>query len=304
MHRSDFLKILIALALLLAMSPVAKSQFKSEAFSNGFGGQSTASPSDSVETLFSLKEYFAGLSHKQDLKLGTLAGGSAVFIGGNQIYNKQYWKLPIVYTSIGAGLGGGFYFRNQYNKSQKTDAHAKKLSTICFAGSALAYWGTMMDGVINFKTDNPHHAGKATLYSILVPGLGQIYNGEYWKVPIYWGAISTSYAFYVKNKVSYERFRNIYNEATNPEGNYEGSIPAQTALYYRNIFRRYRDYSVLAIAASYLLQVIDANVFSYMQDFEVNDDITMNVKPAILTPDTQFAFSGNSALGVSIGLKF
>lgn len=319
MLRSRLLKTLIVCVVMMFAAPMAHAQFKTEAFSNGFGSEGEAAPADSAESLFSFREYFAGIAHKQELKLGTMAAGSAIFVGGNQIYNKQYWKLPIVYASLGTTLGGGLYYKNQYQKSLDAynaafeldpetkltpDANAKKMSTILLAGAALSYWGTMMDGVISFKTDNRHHAGKATMYSILVPGLGQVYNGEYWKIPIYWGALSTSYAFYTKNKVSYERFRNIYNEATTPNSGYSGSISAQTALYYRNIYRRYRDYSVLAIAASYLLQVIDANVFSYMQDFEVDDDISMDVRPTVITPDSQFAFGGNTAFGFSVGLRF
>ena len=312
--------LLLLLALLAAFAPRAGAQFKSDAFSNGFGGDDVA-PTDSAEALFSLKEYFAGLSHKQELKIGTLAGGSAVFIGGQQIYHRQYWKLPIIYGGLGATVGGGFYFRSKYKASQKAydaafelnpettltvDERSKLISNLLFAGGALVYWGTMMDGVISFPTDNPHHPGKATLYSILVPGLGQAYNGEYWKIPIYWGGIVGALHYLDINQLQYKRFKRIHNEATTPDSGYEASISAQTALYYRNLYRRYRDYSLLAVAAFYLLQVIDANVFSYMQDFEVNDDISLQVRPTLLTPGTEYALSGGSstAFGFSLGLNF
>lgn len=320
MFKTNPLFILLTVLSLLAFKPEAAAQFKKEAFSNGFGGDEV-SPADSAEAMFSLKEYFQGLSHKTDLKIGTLAGGSALFVGGMQIYEKKYWKLPIIYGGLGATIGGGFYFRNKYQTSLNAyneafaadplttlavDNKAKTTSTLLFAGGALLYWGTMMDGVINFKTDNPHHAGKATLYSILVPGLGQAYNGEFWKIPIYWGALAGSYHFYNTNRINYKRFKRIHNEATNPEIEYHESISAETALYYRNLYRRYRDYSVLAIAGFYLIQVIDANVFSYMQDFEVNDDLSMQITPAVITPDTQYAFSGSqpAAFGLSLGFRF
>ena len=312
--------LLLLLALLLAFAPQAGAQFKSEAFSNGFGGDDVA-PTDSAKAMFSLKEYFAGLQHKQDLKIGTLAGGSAVFIGGQQIYHRQYWKLPIIYGGLGATVGGGFYYRNKYKTSLKAyeealaqnpettltvDDRSHLISNLLFAGGALVYWGTMMDGVINFPTDNPHHPGKATLYSILVPGLGQAYNGEYWKIPIYWGGIVGSLHYLDVNHTNYKRFKRIHNEATTPDSGYNANISAQTALYYRNLYRRYRDYSILAVAGFYLLQVIDANVFSYMQDFEVNDDISLQVRPTLIVPETQYALSGANptALGFSFGLNF
>lgn len=311
--------LLLLLAALLASAPRAAAQFKSEAFSNGFGGDDAA-PGDSAKAMFSLKEYFAGLTHKQELKIGTLAGGSALFIGGQQIYHRQYWKLPIVYGGLGATVGGGFYYRSKYKTSLKAyedafaldpettltvDERSHLISNLLFAGGALVYWGTMMDGVITFPTDNPHHPGKATLYSILFPGLGQAYNGEYWKIPIYWGALAGAVHYLDINQTNYKRFKRIHNEATTPDSGYNASISAQTALYYRDLYRRYRDYSILAVAGFYLLQVIDANVFSYMQDFEVNDDISMHVRPTLISPDMQYAMGGGgTALGFSLGLNF
>ena len=84
-------------------------------------------------------------------------------------------------------------------------------------------------------------------------------------------------------------------------------------MYYRNAFRRFRDYSMVALVGSYFLQVIDANVFSYMQDFEVNDDLSLKVSPTVITPTNDYALVpsrssagvlGNNALGIRIGLTF
>ena len=182
-----------------------------------------------------------------------------------------------------------------------------------FAGAGLIYWGTLMDGVVNYKRDIKGQAGKATIYSLLVPGLGQAYNGEYWKIPIYWGALVGSYHYWAVNNKNYKRYKRIHNEATAEDSTYEGLIPAERALYYRNTFRRFRDYSVVAIVGSYLLQVIDANVFAYMQDFEVNDDLSMSISPTLITPGNEYAmapprsgggFMGDNAVGFKIGFTF
>ncbi|MBQ1936359.1 MAG: hypothetical protein IIU68_03985 [Bacteroidales bacterium] len=281
----------------------AHAQFREQPFQQQYNDNPSAQ-TDTVESMFSLKEYIGGLQHKNTLKIGTMAAGSAVLVGGCQIYNKQYWKLPIVYGTIGGSLGAGLVLKNKGND---------KAATWCFVGAGVAYWATMLDGVINFEKDAPYpHPGRATMYSLLVPGLGQIYNKEYWKVPIYVGGIVAATHYYTDFKRNFERFRNIYLEATNPDIQYTGPIPADQALYYRDVYRRYRDYSLLAIAAVYLLQVIDANVFSYMHDFEVTDDLALSIGPSVINPPTiQMAssnsvtpFSGGSAVGLSLGFSF
>ena len=178
---------LLAAALAAALCADASAQFRSEAFSQQYNDD-PATATDSTDVLFSLKDYFAGLRHEQELKIGTMTGGSALFIGGSQIYNKQAWKLPIVYTAIGAPLGAGIYLNSQ----GRHDA-----AKYCFIGAGVAYWATLMDGVINFRPNDYPHPGTATLYSLLVPGLGQIYNREYWKLPIYLGAMGFAYHYYL-----------------------------------------------------------------------------------------------------------
>ena len=286
-------KFLVSLVFVLcALS--ASAQFRSEAFQQSYNDDKATSK-DSTDVLFSFKDYFAGLAHKDEIKIGTMFAGSLVCIGGEQIYNRQYWKLPIVYSAILAPLGTGIYLNTQGRH---------EAAKYCFIGSGLAYWATLMDGVASYKSDTYPLPGRATLYSLLLPGLGQAYNGEYWKIPIYLGGMGAAYYFYDTNNINYQRYRRIYKEATNKDVPYTGPITSEQALYYRDVFRRYRDYSILAIALVYLLQVIDANVFSYMHDFEIVDDMAFEVKPAVIMPDTQLAFNPSPAFGVSVGFKF
>lgn len=286
-------RLLVVLLLLLSAAPVF-AQFKREAFQQSYNDDKTTSK-DSVDVLFSLKEYFGGLKHENEIKIGTMFAGSLVFVGGEQIYNKQYWKLPIVYTTIFGSLGTGIYLNTQ----GKHDA-----AKYCFIGAGVAYWGTLMDGVVSYKSERYPLPGRATLYSLLLPGLGQAYNGEYWKIPIYLGGLATAYYFYDTNNINYQRYRRIYKEATSTEVAYTGPITKDQALYYRDVFRRYRDYSILAMALVYFLQVIDANVFSYMHDFEIADDMAMSVRPSVIMPDTQLAFNPSPAFGLNVGFRF
>ena len=165
----------------------------------------------------------------------------------------------------------------------------------------MAWWASLMDMTVSFKSNRHPDPGKSTLYSILLPGLGQIYNGEYWKLPIYYGAIAGGIYFYTDNKRNYQRYKWIYDQATSDDPEVEKPpLTADKALIYRDLFRRYRDYSILATALFYVVQVVDANVFAYMQDFEVDDDITLRLEPKVITPE----FASVPGMGVGLTLRF
>lgn len=301
--------IVVSVLFFAGFAVTGKAQFKEDAFSQTYNDPSdTTGRADTTDKLFSFKEFFGGLAHKNDLKIGTMFAGSVIFPGTAQIYNKQYWKLPIVYGGLGALAGTGGYYLHQYKKSGHTDLNAKNTGTWLMVGAGLVYWGTLMDGVASYKSDKEPNPGRATLYSALFPGLGQIYNGEYFKVPIYWGCLMGATHFLVNNNTNYKRFKRIHNEATT-DPNYTGSISGETAKWYRDEYRRYRDYSIVATALFYLLQVVDANVFAYMHDFEITDDISMNLEPAVIAPDNVYALQttnqlGQNAVGLRLGIRF
>lgn len=319
----------------MCFAGVSHAQFKEDIYAQDPDIKPSAGTQTDTTKMFSFKEYFGGLAHKNTIKIGHMFAGSMILPGTAQIYNKQYWKLPIVYTGIGAFAGTGGYYLHQYSKTKKAlenweidkknfedtyggtysvpmpelDLRAKKTGTWLMVGAGLVYWGSLMDGVVNYQADEHPHPGRATLYSLLLPGLGQIYNGELYKVPIYWGGLLVSVHCLTTNHTNYIRFKTIHNEATTSKS-YNGPISGETAKWYRDVYRRYRDYSIVATALVYFLQVIDANVFAYMHDFEVTDDISMNIEPTIIAPDNAYALgsggfnSGQNAVGLKMGLRF
>lgn len=327
--------ILAGIVGLLCFANLSHAQFREDIYAQDPNvNQTTTSKKDTTDRLFSFKEYFGGLGHKNTIKIGTMFAGSLVLPGTAQIYNKDYWKLPIVYGGIGSLAGTGGYYLHKYTKSKKAyeqwetdkityetefgtqypyempviDLQAKTKGTWLMVGAGLMYWGSLLDGVVCYEADKFPHPGRATLYSVLLPGLGQVYNGELYKVPIYWGGLLVSVHFLTTNNTNYRRFKSIHNEVTS--GNSSSPISAETAKWYRDVYRRYRDYSIVATALVYFLQVIDANVFAYMHDFEVSDDISMKIEPTVIAPDNAYALhSGNqslgqNAVGLKIGLKF
>ena len=312
MHRRIRRYIFAFIVFLTGFAVDGNAQFKEEAFQQTYNekGDSTA-VADTADKLFSFKEWGRGLAHKQTIEIGTMFMGSVFAPGTAQIYNKDYWKLPIIYGGIGTLAGTGGYYLHRYNKSGNPSD--KTTGTWLLAGAGLVYWGSLMDGVISYESDIDPLPGRATMYSALLPGLGQIYNGELFKVPIYWGGLLVSSHLLVKYNTNYKRFKRIHNEATSTDPEISGNVPinGETAKWYRDVYRRYRDYSIVATVLVYALQVLDANVFAYMHDFEVNDDISMSVSPTVIPPDNAYALHptsgygmGDNAFGVRLGFTF
>lgn len=302
-------RLIAFLAALVLCFPLAAQyrddQFKRDAFTQTYADTTEKTKTDTTQ-IFNIKEFFGGLAHKRTASLKNLSLGSIIIIGGNQIYHKQYWKLPIIYGGIGAGIYGGVHFGNLYKSTG--DQRFQTYSTLSYVGAGLFWWGSLMDGAVCYKSNRVPDPARSTLYSLLLPGMGQIYNGEFWKVPLYLGIMAGAIHFTVDNNIQYNRWKTIYNLATSTEEGVEKPPQsAENAKYYRDLYRRYRDYSILAVALVYIIQVIDANVFAYMQDFEVNDDISMHIEPTVAP--IQYATTAGTvqpgmSVGLSVGLKF
>lgn len=306
MHRGAIFLIFIL------FSTTAFAQFNNFGFGDEgggvFGNSSTENDTISATQLFSIKDYFRGLAHKDTIKMSWVFGGSIVLPGSAQIYNKDYWKLPIFYTGIGGFASAGVIYNKKYKSSG--NQHDKTISTICFASAAAFYWASIMDGVSSYKSDKEPDPTRATLYSVLLPGLGQVYNQDYWHIPLWYTGLAFSAYAWTYNGKQYTRYRDLYNWASEPNSTYTGSVSKDNLKHYRDTFRRMRDYSILATAAVYLLQAIDAYVFAVMHDFEISDDLSLDLAPTIITPigapnlNYNLASQSNNSFGLQLNFKF
>jgi uncharacterized protein DUF5683 len=129
-----------------------------------------------------------------------------------------------------------------------------------------------------------HDARKATLRSAIIPGWGQAYNREYWKIPIVYGALAVPGSLFIYNNKWYQNTKKAYNILLN--GGDTNSIDPklrnlspETLQYYRNSFRKDRDYSVLFFLLVWGLNVVDATVFGNLKDFDVSRDLSLHIAP-------------------------
>lgn len=139
-----------------------------------------------------------------------------------------------------------------------------------------------------FRFDSSFVPRKATIRSAIIPGWGQIYNRQIWKVPFVYGAIGTTVGIFIYNVKGYRDLRRSYilktdtSLANNSEIPYRYStLEANSLKFYRDEFRRNVDYSVLAFLIAWGLNVVDATVSAHLRQFDVSDDLTIKFKPTL-----------------------
>jgi hypothetical protein len=146
-----------------------------------------------------------------------------------------------------------------------------------------------------------HSPKKATIMSAVLPGLGQIYNKKYWKVPVIYAGIATVGYFAVSNNQNYSKYKTAYKIRTDGDTNtideFYKKYTDQNLLDIKNYYRRNLEVTVIAGVALYALNIIDASVDAHLFDFEVNDDLSLNIKPMIVPNNTSFVS------GLSLCLK-
>jgi len=254
------------------------------------------------------KNFWYGLLGRDSLSISRVTAASVILPGYSQAYNRDYWKIPIVWGGIGGLIGGGIYNNNKYHDTG--DSRYRNQRDWCYIGAAFIYWGSLVDGVVSYNTGKDVVPARATLYSALFPGLGQIYNGDYWKLPIIYGGLAFTTYLAALQDSQYKRFRTAYNLLTDDDpttiDEFEGRQSANNLKYLRDDARRSRDYAIMFTALVYVLNIIDANVFATLKDFDVSDDISLRIRPSVLNYDN-FASSnayGNMAIGMQMQFTF
>lgn len=158
----------------------------------------------------------------------------------------------------------------------------------------------------------PHSPHRATIMAMILPGSGQVYNGQWWKVPVLYGGIGADMYGIIWNQKRFREYRDAYVDwvqyldalAKNPDTPYPSnpswdripkSFDVQTDPYlqteagktwFKNTlsnrktsFKRNRDLCYIIMAAIYAINIIDATVYAHFYDFEIDDDLSFHIQP-------------------------
>lgn len=175
--------------------------------------------------------------------------------------------------------------------------------------------GNVSQGETVEKIFNPDPT-RAVWLSALFPGLGQIYNRRYWKLPLVVGGFmglaygmswnngmlrdyTRAYTDLMDNDPSTKSYMDFFPPTTQ-ESNLDRTWLQRILKSRKDYYRRNRDLCIISMVGVYLLAMVDAYVDASLTHFDISPDLSMNVHPAII-PDTRSRIPG---LGLHWALNF
>ena len=149
----------------------------------------------------------------------------------------------------------------------------------------------------NWDTWRPNPK-RAMWLAIVLPGAGQIYNRKYWKLPlVYGGFVGCIYAMQWNNMM-FRDYSKAYQDIMDTDPTTQSynqflhlgtRITDQNKEQYQSIFksrkdryRRWRDLSFFCLLGVYALSIVDAYVDASLSEFDISDDLTLRVEPAVM----------------------
>tara|TARA_B100001173_G_scaffold311602_1_gene329412 strand:- start:2328 stop:2957 length:630 start_codon:yes stop_codon:yes gene_type:complete len=157
----------------------------------------------------------------------------------------------------------------------------------------------------------------SSLLSTFVPGAGQIYNRKYWKAPVVWGgsillyinydAFSRKHSFYHQILIFKDRYTsNKYiipfaekygNEFTDESAEFISELSKNEIQLRNDLAKKRRQQIIIGSLVFHLLQIVDATVDAHFYQFNVSEDLSLNISPAIFE-------SAPYAQGIKLNLNF
>ncbi len=269
---------------------------------------------------------------KDTIAVSPMAWISLVAPGFGQFYNGDYWKIPVLYATVGTSLYFGIKqhkqyvkYRNEYNYYLVRDPNREKYVAqmdaaqtrmiqhntwrqVLFAGAIGSYLYFIGDGVINYPTKDLR-IKTATTLSTIFPGAGQFYNGSYWRAPIFIGGIASMIYVIDWNDRIYQRYKTAYTAVTDddPITTPPRGMPSDpnSLKNTRDSARRNRDLCIILTGLVYFINIMDAHVDAHLKDYDISDDLSyrLRLEPSLNTINTQTHGSTN-AFGFNLSYTF
>jgi hypothetical protein len=153
--------------------------------------------------------------------------------------------------------------------------------------------------------EKKHSPRKATIMSALLPGLGQIYNKKYWKVPVIYVGFGVMTYFIVTNANEYINYKCAYIEKSygDTAGSYSNLVNKYSAanlLSAREYYRRNLEISILLTTVWYIINIVDASVDAHLFTYNISKDLSLKVEPTLLPP----FYGKNYSSGIKLSLHF
>lgn len=111
--------------------------------------------------------------------------------------------------------------------------------------------------------------GKAALYSLIIPGGGQIYNKKWWKVPLALGIDVGTTSWLIYTRSNYKSSQVAYEKAISE------NTPTSRLKQQRDFYRKQSEYAWIVLLVGHIVTVADAYVDRHMMTFDVSDDLTL-----------------------------
>ena len=161
------------------------------------------------------------------------------------------------------------------------------------------------------EPEEVHSPKKASLYSALLPGLGQAYNKKYWKIPVVYAGFGLIGYFIDWNNDNYQLSKTAYKHLKDDDPTTTDYLKLEAIEGYdldnptdvtnllegltkrQDYYRRNRDLLVISMFGFYGLNIIDASVDAHLFNFDVGDDLTMNWQPYMVNFDNQLVYCIN-----------
>lgn len=199
--------------------------------------------------------------------------------------------------------------RLYYATIKRVGVVALTLFLMVLSNSALAQTdSTASSSQKNVPEVTKHSPTRALVLSAVLPGAGQVYNRQAWKIPIIYAAIGgiTYYTYSNYSQMKYYRDEYLYRVSHGDASQYPDD-PDMATTPTSNIYNMYEAYnqtfqlSVIISVAIYGINLLDAYVFGHLFDFQINDDISLNMSPSIIQP---LAIQPRLVPAASITFKF